>query len=76
MMKMFGKIQEFIDDPDTLVCVLIDEVESLTTARKAAMSGTEPSDSIRVVNALLTQLDNIKRSIVYCSLLTLCILKL
>jgi hypothetical protein len=42
----------------SLVCVLIDEVESLTAARKA--SGSEPSDAIRVVNALLTQLDQIK----------------
>ena len=43
------------------MCVLIDEVESLTAARKS-MSGTEPSDAIRVVNALLTQLDSIKNS--------------
>ena len=58
---MFHKIQELIDDPDVLVCVLIDEVESLTSARKSAMSGSEPSDAIRVVNALLTQLDQIRR---------------
>jgi SpoVK/Ycf46/Vps4 family AAA+-type ATPase len=32
-------------------------VESLSAARKAAMHGSEPSDAIRVVNALLTQLD-------------------
>ena len=36
------------------------QVESLTSARKSAMSGNEPSDAIRVVNALLTQLDAIK----------------
>ena len=103
-MKMFQKIQELIDDPDALVCVLIDEVhqrtrlessiynknfsssracnrtadracllvsfvmstvglqvESLTAARKSAVSGNEPSDAIRVVNALLTQLDAIKK---------------
>ena len=36
-------------------------MESLTAARKAAMSGNEPSDAIRVVNALLTQIDQIKR---------------
>ena len=58
---MFRKIQELIDDPDVLVCVLIDEVESLTAARKSAMNGSEPSDAIRVVNALLTQLDQIRR---------------
>ena len=37
------------------------QVESLTAARKAAISGSEPSDAIRVVNALLTQIDQIKR---------------
>ncbi|KAJ9101158.1 hypothetical protein QFC21_003376 [Naganishia friedmannii] len=37
-----------------------DEVESLTAARAGAMSGTEPSDALRVVNALLTQLDKLK----------------
>ena len=58
---MFHKIQELIDDPEALVCVLIDEVESLTAARKSAMAGSEPSDAIRVVNAVLTQIDQIKR---------------
>ncbi|XP_038056236.1 pachytene checkpoint protein 2 homolog [Patiria miniata] len=61
VMKMFQKIQELIDDTDALVCVLIDEVESLTAARKSSLNGTEPSDAIRVVNALLTQIDQIKR---------------
>uniref|UniRef100_A0A3Q4AE11 Pachytene checkpoint protein 2 homolog n=1 Tax=Mola mola TaxID=94237 RepID=A0A3Q4AE11_MOLML len=59
--KMFQKIQQLIDDKDALVFVLIDEVESLTAARNACQAGTEPSDAIRVVNALLTQLDQIKR---------------
>ena len=43
------------------MCVLVDEVESLAATRQAAASGTEPSDAIRVVNALLTQLDQLKR---------------
>ncbi|XP_060103792.1 pachytene checkpoint protein 2 homolog [Heteronotia binoei] len=59
--KMFQKIHEFIDDKDTLVFVLIDEVESLTAARNSVRAGTEPSDAIRVVNAVLTQIDQIKR---------------
>ena len=50
-----------ISDPTVLVCVLIDEVESLTSARTSAFRGSEPSDAIRVVNALLTQLDQIRR---------------
>nr|XP_056713655.1 pachytene checkpoint protein 2 homolog [Euleptes europaea] len=59
--KMFQKIHEFIDDKDALVFVLIDEVESLTAARNSFRAGTEPSDAIRVVNAVLTQIDQIKR---------------
>uniref|UniRef100_A0A7N9IC68 Pachytene checkpoint protein 2 homolog n=1 Tax=Macaca fascicularis TaxID=9541 RepID=A0A7N9IC68_MACFA len=59
--KMFQKIQDLIDDKDALVFVLIDEVESLTAARNACRAGTEPSDAIRVVNAVLTQIDQIKR---------------
>ncbi|MGH0136413.1 UNVERIFIED_CONTAM: hypothetical protein FKN15_061060 [Acipenser sinensis] len=60
--KMFQKIQQLIDDKDSLVFVLIDEVESLTAARSASRAGTEPSDAIRVVNSVLTQLDQIKRN--------------
>lgn len=56
--KMFSHVQELIDDPVAFVCVLIDEVESLAAARKA--SSSEPSDAIRVVNAVLTQIDTIK----------------
>ncbi|OAQ24886.1 AAA-domain-containing protein [Linnemannia elongata AG-77] len=59
--RMFDQIWRMVDDDDTFVCVLIDEVESLAAARKAALSGNEPSDSIRVVNALLTQIDRLKR---------------
>ncbi|KFK26274.1 hypothetical protein AALP_AA8G225700 [Arabis alpina] len=58
--KLFQKIQEMVEEDNNLVFVLIDEVESLAAARKAALSGSEPSDSIRVVNALLTQMDKLK----------------
>eukprot|EP01116_Phalansterium_solitarium_P015043 TRINITY_DN33060_c0_g1_i1.p2 TRINITY_DN33060_c0_g1~~TRINITY_DN33060_c0_g1_i1.p2 ORF type:complete len:200 (-),score=72.27 TRINITY_DN33060_c0_g1_i1:17-616(-) len=57
---MFRRIREIVDEKDSFVVVLIDEVESVTAARRAAMSGTEPSDAIRVVNALLTQIDQLK----------------
>ncbi|KAF9603223.1 hypothetical protein IFM89_034556 [Coptis chinensis] len=72
--KLFQKIQEMVEEENSLVFVLIDEVESLAAARKAALSGSEPSDSIRlmlseyilvsfqVVNALLTQMDKLKSS--------------
>ena len=63
-MKMFARIQELVEDPDCLVIVLIDEVESLARARQSTGSSNEPSDSVRVVNALLTQIDQIKRYLV------------
>jgi cytidylate kinase len=59
--KLFGKIQELLEDQETLVFVLVDEVESLAATRKSAANGAEPSDAIRVVNALLTQLDALKK---------------
>lgn len=58
--RLFSMITEMVEDEDAFVVVLIDEVESLTAARSAAASGTEPTDAIRVVNALLTQLDKLK----------------
>ena len=42
------------------MCLLIDEVESLTSARSNVNSGTEPSDAVRVVNAVLTHLDRLR----------------
>lgn len=60
--KVFSRINDIIENKDILVCVLLDEVESLAHARNQCLSGVEPSDSIRVVNALLTQLDQIKRN--------------
>ena len=55
--KMFDQIQKIVDDDDYFVCILMDEVESLTASRKSVLSGLEPSDALRVVNALLTQID-------------------
>jgi len=57
-MHRFEQIIEMVENPRSFVCVLIDEVESLSAARKS--SHNEPSDAIRVVNALLTQIDGIK----------------
>jgi len=58
--KMFEEIKRNVSNPRKFVCVLIDEVESLTSARKNSMSGLECSDAVRVVNALLTEIDKIK----------------
>ncbi|MFS7954433.1 putative ATPase, AAA-type, core, P-loop containing nucleoside triphosphate hydrolase [Helianthus anomalus] len=45
--KLFQKIQEMVEEENNLVFVLLDEVESLAAARKTAISGSEPSDSIK-----------------------------
>lgn len=58
---LFEMINKLCDDEAVFVTLLIDEVESLTGARQAAMNGNEPSDAIRVVNALLTQIDKLKQ---------------
>merc|ERR1712110_581362 len=56
--KMFSKIRDYADDKKVFCCIIIDEVESLTAAR--SQSTSEPSDAVRVVNAVLTQLDRLK----------------
>lgn len=67
--RLFAHITELVDDEDSLVFLLIDEVESLTAARRAAVSGSEPSDAVRVVNAVLTAIDAL-RGRKNCMLLT------
>ena len=59
--RLFDNVKEKLADPSTFVVLIIDEVESLTSARKNASSGNESSDSMRMVNSLLTQLDGLKR---------------
>lgn len=58
--SLFEQIGDMTEDEESFICVLIDEVESLTASRKTTM-GSEPTDSLRVVNVLLTQLDNLKK---------------
>lgn len=57
--KLFSTIEEQLKESDKLIIVLIDEVESLAQTRGS--SSADPSDSIRAVNAVLTQLDRISR---------------
>ncbi|VDM79999.1 unnamed protein product, partial [Strongylus vulgaris] len=61
VLKMFDQIDEMAEDGKCLVFVLIDEVESLGMSRDASTSRGDPADSIRAVNALLTQIDRIRR---------------
>lgn len=46
--------------PDHLICVLIDEIESLASSRGTASHRGEVQDGIRATNALLTSLDRVK----------------
>lgn len=59
VLKLFKTIKEVAEDPDSLVIILIDEVESIAYSRES-VSSQEPSDSLRVVNAVLTQLDQLR----------------
>ncbi|KAL7748452.1 Pachytene checkpoint protein 2 [Sorochytrium milnesiophthora] len=59
--SLFREVESRAQAPGAFVCLLIDEVESLSAARKSAANASEPSDAIRVVNALLTQIDQLRR---------------
>ncbi|OJD16549.1 hypothetical protein AJ78_03286 [Emergomyces pasteurianus Ep9510] len=59
--RMFDNIENMLEDePDTFVCVLLDEVETLTARREQSLHGNEPLDAMRAVNALLTALDRLR----------------
>lgn len=61
VMKLFEHIADVADDEECLVVVLIDEVESISASRTNSSSGNEPGDAVRVVNAVLTSLDALRR---------------
>mmetsp|Transcript_4682 Transcript_4682/g.5016 ORF Transcript_4682/g.5016 Transcript_4682/m.5016 type:complete len:450 (+) Transcript_4682:66-1415(+) len=57
---LFSMVRDMVeDDPHCLVCVLIDEIESLASSRSQQQGG-DPSDAMRAVNSLLTSLDRLK----------------
>eukprot|EP01033_Poteriospumella_lacustris_P009473 gene9473-6787_t len=60
-MKLFQHISDIAEDETCLVVLLIDEVESIAAARNNANRSGEPGDAIRVVNAVLTSLDQLRR---------------
>ena len=50
--KMFELVESILDaEEDTFICVLIDEVESLTSARDDSLGGNDPRDALRVRGA-------------------------
>jgi len=57
---LFQMVKEMVqDDTTTLVCVIVDEVESLASNRSSSHGG-DPSDAMRAVNSLLTSLDKLR----------------
>jgi SpoVK/Ycf46/Vps4 family AAA+-type ATPase len=59
--RLFELVRGMIeDDPTTLVCVLVAEVESLAGCRIDLGGAGEPSDAMRAVNALLTCLGRLR----------------
>ncbi|KAI1906929.1 cytochrome c1 [Ophidiomyces ophidiicola] len=69
--KLFATIEALLtEEPDTLICVFIDEVESLTAKREKSLNGNDPLDAMRAVNALLTALDRLRHYsnvVVFCA---------
>lgn len=58
--NLFDKIHSIAQTPTTLVCVIMDEVETIASSREKASNGGECSDSVRATNQLLTALDRLR----------------
>ncbi|KAH0348647.1 AAA-domain-containing protein, partial [Aureobasidium melanogenum] len=68
--EMFDKVLRMAHDDKELVCVLIDEIESIAASRQASTKNGECADTIRATNQLLTALDRIRKKpniIVFCT---------
>lgn len=51
---MFSRINDFVENRNILVCVLIDEVESLAHARNQCLSGKIKNIKTTIVIKILT----------------------
>lgn len=59
--KVFDNIATLLEEEeDTFVCVFVDEIETIAARRERVLSGNEPFDAVRAVNALLTGLDRLR----------------
>ncbi|EER29833.1 ATPase, AAA family protein [Coccidioides posadasii C735 delta SOWgp] len=60
--KMFENVETLLkEEPETLMCVFIDEVETITANREQSLKGNDPPDAMRAVNSLLTALDRLRQ---------------
>lgn len=58
---MFESVETLSDEePDTLLCLFIDEIETLAVKREQTLNGNDPFDAMRATNALLTAFDRLK----------------
>ncbi|THY14991.1 AAA-domain-containing protein [Aureobasidium pullulans] len=67
---MFDKILRIAQDGKELVCVLIDEIESIAASRQASTKNGECADTVRATNQLLTALDHVRSKpniVVFCT---------
>ena len=61
--RVFGSIREKVaEETATLFLLAIDEVETICASREIALAkgSNEPSDAVRVVNAVLTEIDRLR----------------
>ncbi|KAJ9668816.1 hypothetical protein H2201_001062 [Coniosporium apollinis] len=68
--KLFDSVHAMADEETTLICVLIDEVETLTGSREKSATGNECGDALRATNQLLTALDRLRHRpsvMVFCT---------
>ena len=68
--NLFRDVESQLEkEPDVFVLLLIDEIESLVSARERNLSGNEPRDTMRVVNGFLMALDRLQK---YSNVLIFC----
>jgi energy-coupling factor transporter ATP-binding protein EcfA2 len=56
----FEQIHSMARDRSTLVCIVMDEVETIAGSRAKVTNGTECTDGLRATNQLLTALDRLR----------------
>ena len=56
----FERIYAAAQDPGTLICVVMDEVETIAGSRERSTTGGECNDGMRATNQLLTALDRLR----------------